>query len=228
MFDKLAGLEARYEELHSLMGQHAEDYARVAEFARERSELEPVVRKYREYKKIQDGLAQAREMLAETDPEIKAMAEGEAAALSPRLEALEKELKSLLLPRDPRDERNVIVEIRAGTGGDEAGLFAADLFRMCEDPVAGTVQQMREEHLGFEGAGSEMLEFAPSLLERFVDLGGGGKRGVHSSPAVCNRSVSSRWDSSSMKGSISPSSTAVILCSESPTRWSVIRDCGKL
>jgi peptide chain release factor 1 len=130
MFDKLAGLEARYEELHSLMGQHAEDYARVAEFARERSELEPVVRKYREYKKIQDGLAQAREMLAETDPEIKAMAEGEAAALSPRLEALEKELKSLLLPRDPRDERNVIVEIRAGAGGEEAGLFAADLFRM--------------------------------------------------------------------------------------------------
>ncbi len=130
MFDKLAGLEARYEELHALMGQHAADYARVAELARERSELEPVVRKYREYKKVNDSLAQAREMLAEADPEIKALAESEAAALAPRLAALEKELKSLLLPRDPRDERNVIVEIRAGAGGEEAGLFAADLFRM--------------------------------------------------------------------------------------------------
>jgi peptide chain release factor 1 len=130
MFEKLAGLEARYEELHTLMGQHAADYARVAELARERSELEPVVRKFREYKKVNDSLAQAREMLAEADPEIKALAESEAAALAPRLAALEQELKSLLLPRDPRDERNVIVEIRAGAGGEEAGLFAADLFRM--------------------------------------------------------------------------------------------------
>jgi peptide chain release factor 1 len=130
MFDKLAGLEARYEELHTLMAQNAGDYARVAEFARERSELETVVRKYRDYKKVQDSLAQAREMLAETDPELKTLAESEAAALTPRLAALEQELKSLLLPRDPRDERNVIVEIRAGAGGEEAGLFAADLFRM--------------------------------------------------------------------------------------------------
>jgi peptide chain release factor 1 len=130
MFDKLAGLEARYEELHTLMAQNAGDYARVAEFARERSELETVVRKYRDYKKVQDSLAQAREMLTETDPELKTLAESEAAALTPRLAALEQELKSLLLPRDPRDERNVIVEIRAGAGGEEAGLFAADLFRM--------------------------------------------------------------------------------------------------
>jgi peptide chain release factor 1 len=130
MFEKLAGLEARYEELQNLMGQHAGDYARVAELARERSELEPVVRKYHAYKKVQNGLVQAREMLAEADPELKALAESEAAALTPRLEALEQELKSLLLPRDPRDERNVIVEIRAGAGGEEAGLFAADLFRM--------------------------------------------------------------------------------------------------
>jgi peptide chain release factor 1 len=112
------------------MAQNAGDYARVAEFARERSELETVVRKYRDYKKVQDSLAQAREMLTETDPELKTLAESEAAALTPRLAALEQELKSLLLPRDPRDERNVIVEIRAGAGGEEAGLFAADLFRM--------------------------------------------------------------------------------------------------
>ena len=130
MFDKLAGLETRYEELQDLMGRHAEDYARVNEFARERSELEPVVLKYREYKKAQSALEQARAMQADSDPEIKALADSETAMLNPQLETLEKELKSLLLPRDPRDARNVIVEIRAGTGGDEAGLFAADLFRM--------------------------------------------------------------------------------------------------
>jgi peptide chain release factor 1 len=130
MFDKLAGLEARYEELQNLMARHAEDYARVSELARERSEIEPVVHKYREYKKVQDALGQARAMLSESDPELKALAESEAAVLAPQLGALEQELKSMLLPRDPRDDRNVIVEIRAGTGGDEAGLFAADLFRM--------------------------------------------------------------------------------------------------
>jgi peptide chain release factor 1 len=79
---------------------------------------------------VQDSLAQAKSMLTEPDPELRAMAESEAAALEPQIVALEQELKSMLLPKDPRDARNVIVEIRAGTGGDEAGLFAANLFRM--------------------------------------------------------------------------------------------------
>jgi peptide chain release factor 1 len=130
MFEKLAGIEARYEELQKEMAEHAADYARVAELSRERSELEPVVLKYREYKRGQDSLSQAKAMLGEPDPELRAMAESEAAALEPKLAALEKELKTMLLPRDPRDEKNVIVEIRAGTGGEEAALFAADLFRM--------------------------------------------------------------------------------------------------
>ncbi len=130
MIEKLAGIEARYEELHRLMAEHAGDYARVAELSRERSEIEPVVHKFREYKQVQDSLAQAKSMLAEHDPELRAMAESEAAALEPRIAALQMQLKSMLIPKDPRDERNVIVEIRAGTGGDEAGLFAASLFRM--------------------------------------------------------------------------------------------------
>ncbi len=130
MIEKLAEIEARYEELHRLMAEHAGDYARVAELSRERSEIESVVHKYREYKQVQNSLAQAKSMLAERDPELRAMAESEAAALEPRIAALEKELKSLLIPKDPRDDRNVIVEIRAGTGGDEAGLFAANLFRI--------------------------------------------------------------------------------------------------
>jgi peptide chain release factor 1 len=130
MIEKLAGLEVRYEELQRQMAEHAQDYARVAELSRERSEIEPVVLKFREYKQAQDSLAQAKSMLSEHDPELRAMAESEAAMLEPRIATLEKQLKSMLIPRDPRDERNVIVEIRAGTGGDEAGLFAANLFRM--------------------------------------------------------------------------------------------------
>jgi peptide chain release factor 1 len=130
MIEKLAGLEARYEELQRQMAEHAQDYTRVAELSRERSEIEPVVLKFREYKQAQDSLAQAKSMLSEHDPELRAMAESEAAMLEPRIATLEKQLKSMLIPRDPRDERNVIVEIRAGTGGDEAGLFAANLFRM--------------------------------------------------------------------------------------------------
>jgi peptide chain release factor 1 len=130
MLEKLAGIEARYEELQRLMAEHAQDYARVAAYARERSEIEPVVLKYREYRRARDSLAQAKSMLTDPDPELKVMAEGEVAELEPRIAALEDELKSLLVPRDPRDEKNVIVEIRAGTGGEEAALFAADLFRL--------------------------------------------------------------------------------------------------
>jgi peptide chain release factor 1 len=130
MFEKLAGIEARYDELNRLMAENASEYVKVAEYARERSELEQVVRKYKEYRRVQDALAQARGMLEDSDADMRAMAQAEIAELEPRLAALEQELRSLLLPKDPRDGRNVIVEIRAGTGGDEAALFAADLFRM--------------------------------------------------------------------------------------------------
>jgi peptide chain release factor 1 len=130
MLEKLAGIEARYDELQRLMAEHAEDYARVAEFARERAEIEPVVRIFRDYRRAQDALAQAKLMLAEPDAELKAEAEREVAMLEPKLAALDSELKGLLVPRDPRDGKNVIVEIRAGTGGEEAALFAASLFRM--------------------------------------------------------------------------------------------------
>jgi peptide chain release factor 1 len=130
MFEKLAGIETRYEELNRLMAENAGEYAKVAEYARERSDLEPVVQRYRAYRHAQDSLAQARGMLEDSDADLRGMAQAEIAELEPRLAALEKELRALLLPKDPRDERGVIVEIRAGTGGDEAALFAADLFRM--------------------------------------------------------------------------------------------------
>jgi peptide chain release factor 1 len=88
------------------------------------------VGKYREWKSVEDSLSQARPMLQEKDPELRAMAEEEVARLEPELARIEEEIKVLLLPKDPKDEKNVVLEIRAGTGGDEATLFAAEVFRM--------------------------------------------------------------------------------------------------
>jgi len=131
MLEKLAAIEERYEEINRLLMEVGTDYQRAAELGMERSELEPVVAKAREYRQALSRLEEARSILDnEEDGEMRLLAEAEIADLQPAIETLDKEVKSLLLPKDPRDERNVIVEIRAGTGGDEAALFAADLFRM--------------------------------------------------------------------------------------------------
>ncbi len=98
--------------------------------AKARSDLEEIVGKYREWKRLDDDMAQAKGMLTETDPELKQMAVDEAARLGPEIERVEAELKVLMLPKDPLDEKNVVLEIRAATGGDEATLFAAEIFRM--------------------------------------------------------------------------------------------------
>ncbi len=133
MFDRLVGIEARYEELDRQLSDptNLEDYSKVAELAQERAGIEPIVQAYREHRRIERQLADVQTMIAdESDAELRAMAHEEAQALSEQIGQLEAQLKTLLLPKDPRDEKNVIVEIRAGTGGDEAGLFAADLLRM--------------------------------------------------------------------------------------------------
>jgi peptide chain release factor 1 len=133
MFDKLAGIEARYEELERLLADQAtlSDYSKVTELAQERSTIEPIVQTYRDYTRVSRELGDARAMIeAETDNELREMAEEEVEQLATRRDDLEAQLKKLLVPKDPRDDKNVIVEIRAGTGGDEAGLFAADLLRM--------------------------------------------------------------------------------------------------
>jgi len=129
---KLEGLEARFEELNRQMADPAvigdpDQYRKVT---KANSEVAEIVEKFREWKKAEDGFLQARAMLEENDPELKAMAQEEAARLEPELTRIEDELKVLLLPRDPLDDKNVVLEIRAGTGGDEATLFAAEIFRM--------------------------------------------------------------------------------------------------
>jgi peptide chain release factor 1 len=130
MLEKLAKIEERYEEILQLLMEVGDDYQRATELNIERAEIEPLVEKLRRYRQLLARLSEAVELRTVEDIELRDLAEIEIAELEPEVERIENELKSMLLPRDPRDKRNVIMEIRAGTGGDEAALFAADLFRM--------------------------------------------------------------------------------------------------
>ncbi len=129
---KLEEIEARFEELTREMADPAvaSDVERYRKTAKAHSELEPVVQKFREWKKLTSELAGAREMLREEDAEIREMAREDVARLEEEIARTEEELRILLLPKDPNDEKNVVLEVRAGTGGDEATLFAAEIFRM--------------------------------------------------------------------------------------------------
>ena len=133
MLDKLDKVEARYEELTRLMADPtvAQNYERVTEYAKEQAGLEEIVSLYREYKSAANELEGTKTLLTdEADPELRELAKAEVARLEEQLDSLQAQLQRLLLPQDPRDARDVIVEVRAGAGGDEAGLFAADLYRM--------------------------------------------------------------------------------------------------
>ncbi len=132
MWEKLQGIEDQYEHLNRLMGDPAvaADHARIAELAREQAELEEIVSIYRAHRSAQQEMAEAELLLDEPDAELRQLAEAEIERLQALQERLKGRLHQLLLPKDPRDERNVIVEVRAGAGGDEAGLFAAELCRM--------------------------------------------------------------------------------------------------
>ncbi len=130
MLDKIAGIEERYEEINRLLLEVGDDYQRAAELGIERAELDPIIQSAQAYRQALSRQAEASELTDSEDEELRALAAAEIEELAPEIERLEARLKTLLLPQDPRDRRNVIVEIRAGTGGDEAGLFAADLFRM--------------------------------------------------------------------------------------------------
>jgi peptide chain release factor 1 len=131
MLDKLKGIEDRYEQLGNDLLEVGNNYQRAAEINKERVDLEEIVKKAREYRQVMKSLEEARAIiLSEKDAELIALANADIEDLTPKAEALEKEIKGLLVPKDPRDDKNVIVEIRAGTGGDEAAIFAGDLFRM--------------------------------------------------------------------------------------------------
>jgi len=130
MLNKLSGIEERYKEISQELMQVGDDYQRAAELGKERSDLEPLYEKTQIYRQSLEELEEAKILLESEDEEMQMLAQAEIETLEPKIERLETQLKSMLLPKDPRDKRNVIMEIRAGTGGDEAGLFAADLYRM--------------------------------------------------------------------------------------------------
>ncbi len=133
MFDRLEQIEARYDELTQALAspEVINDSAKYQKTAKAHSELVPVVEKFREFKDLKRGIDESKAMVAgEDDPEMRTYAQEELANLEQRLVRVEEELKFLLLPKDPNDEKNVVLEIRAGTGGDEATLFAAEAFRM--------------------------------------------------------------------------------------------------
>jgi peptide chain release factor 1 len=130
--DRLEEIGTRYRELTDQMGRPEviADTQQYQKSAKALSEIAPIVEKYLLWKKLENSLAETKTMLQEGDPELRAMAQEESAALERRMEQAESELKLLLVPKDPYDEKNVVLEIRAGTGGDEASLFAQELFRM--------------------------------------------------------------------------------------------------
>ena len=133
LLDKLKQIEEKYEELTRLLSDPEifSDYTKSQKYSKERSELEEIVQKIDEYKKILSGISEAEEIInAGGEDGLKELAEAELEELREKKPRIEDEIQLMLVPKDPRDEKNIILEIRAGTGGDEAALFAADLFRM--------------------------------------------------------------------------------------------------
>ena len=129
---KLEQIEARFQDLTNQMTDPAviNDSETYRKTSKTQSELSEIVAKYREYKRVRQNLEEGRVMLNDSDPELRQMAAEEVARLEPAMTRIDEELKVLLLPKDPLDDKNVVIEIRAGTGGDEATLFAAEIFRM--------------------------------------------------------------------------------------------------
>ncbi|MBQ7358516.1 MAG: peptide chain release factor 1 [Lachnospiraceae bacterium] len=157
MFDKLDDMLARYEEIMNELGEPTvtENQTRFRSLMKEQSDLTPLVEAYKEYKKCKQAVADSLAMLEEeSDEEMREMLKEELSDSKKRIEELEQELKILLLPKDPNDDKNVIVEIRAGAGGDEAALFAAEIYRMYVHYAEGNrwrVETMNVDEIGIGG-----------------------------------------------------------------------------
>src|SRR5271166_1454149 len=166
MFERLDQIEIRYEELTRalLSPDITNDSAKYQKTAKAHSEVAGIVEKYREYKDLKRGIAESKALLVDkTDAEMRAYAEEELAKLEARVGTVEEDLKVLLLPKDPNDEKNVVLEIRAGTGGDEATLFVAEVFRMY-NRYAET-QKWKVEVLSTSESGVGWLKVVIALIE---------------------------------------------------------------
>jgi peptide chain release factor 1 len=156
MFDKLIGVEKHFLEIEKLLSDPkiVNDREAYQKYIREHGELIKIIEAFRCYKQVLDDLDDSLELLKDTDPEIKGLAKEEVDSLNLQKENLEDELRKLMMPKDPNDEKNVLIEIRAGIGGDEAGLFAADLYRMYSRYAEGrnwVVEEMSHNATGVGG-----------------------------------------------------------------------------
>ncbi len=166
MYQRLEQIEAKYEELNRALSspEVISDSTRYQKAARAHSEIASVVEKYREYKDLSRGIAESKTMMAEEpDAEMRAYAEEEIAKLEERVRTVAAELKLLLAPKDPNDEKNVVLEIRAGTGGDEASLFAAEMFRMYTRYAEG--QRWKVEVLSSSESGIGGMKEVIAIIE---------------------------------------------------------------
>jgi len=235
MLEKLASLEEKYDELSEMLSQPEviADQSKLQKYAKAHSDLSDIVGKYREYKSVIGQLEDTRQMLKEgADEEFKEMLLEEEATLQQRKDGLEKEMQFLLLPRDPNDDKNVIMEIRAGTGGEEAALFANDLFRMYSryaesqgwkidimDSNYTDIGGIKEIIFGVEGQGAySKLKFESGVhrVQRIPSTESGGR--IHTSAAT----VAVLPEAEEVEVAIDPNDIRVdIYCSSGPGGQSV-------
>lgn len=156
LLDKLDEIENKYDELTKILSDPEifSDYSKSQKYSREQADIEGLVKKIKEYKKILSGISEAEEILrAGEDEGLQELAELELAELKEKKISVENDIKIMLVPADPRDSKNIILEIRAGTGGDEAGLFAADLFRMYSKYAEGRRWKVEIMDMSSSGVG---------------------------------------------------------------------------
>jgi peptide chain release factor 1 len=210
MFDKLATVETRYDELMTRLGtvEVQSDAGEYRKAAKALAELEPLVQKYREYKTVEEDLAGTTELAKGSDAEMRALAEEELPALHAKRDTLLQELKILLVPKDPNDEKNVILEIRAGTGGDEAALFAADLFRMYTR-YAETQRWKIDVLSSSDGVGGGIKEVIASIEGRGVYSKLKYESGVHRVQRVPATEASGRIHTSTATVAVLPEAEEV-------------------
>ncbi len=229
MFDKLEDLLIRYEELMSELGEPgvADDQARFTRLMKEQSELAPIVEAYSEYKKSKKDIEDSLEMLeAESDDDMREMLKEELNGAKDRVEKLEGKLKILLLPKDPNDDKNVIVEIRAGAGGDEAALFAAEIYRMYVHYAEGRgwkVETMEVDEIGIGGMKSVTFMITGSGAYSVMKY----ESGVHRVQRVPETESGGRIHTSTISVAVMPEAEEVdVVIDEKDVRIDVMRASG--
>ncbi len=229
MFDRLEDLLVRYEELMSELGEPgtADDQARFKKLMKEQSDLAPIVEAYSEYKQKKQDIDDSLEMLeAESDAEMREMLKEELADAKKRVEELEEKLKILLLPKDPNDDKNVIVEIRAGAGGDEAALFAAEIYRMYVHYAEGRgwkVETMEVDEIGIGGMKSVTFMITGQGAYSVMKY----ESGVHRVQRVPETESGGRIHTSTISVAVMPEAEDVdIVIDEKDIRIDVMRASG--